>query len=390
LKKVAVSGGPPLTLCAVSAASALGASWNRDGTILFSNQFKLYRVADAGGAPTLLLAPDKKSGYVLPQFLPDGRHFIFVIGHQAGGQTIAAGSLGSKEITRLMQAGSNALYAPPGRLLYLNRSTLMARPFDAKALHFTGQAVPVAENVGEIFGILGDFSVSPSGVLAYRTAAGETEKSPKKMAWFNSKGKELGTVGQPGVYTDPALSPDATKLAVGVGEHMAGDLWVYDLKRGTASRLTFNPAGDEYPVWSADGKRIFFTSHRLGKRDIYQKSANGLGSTQQVLISKQPFKDLDDLSPDGRYAIYDTGPGGELWVLPLFGEKKPSVFIPGKFAAKNAKISPDGRYVAYESNETGRREIYVQTFPNTRANGRSRQAAGRSRCGEATVKNFFI
>jgi hypothetical protein len=168
LQKVALSGGLPQTLCAASVMRS--GTWNRDGTILFANDGNLYRVPDAGGTPTLVLAPDKAhqgTGYTLPQFLPDGRHFIFAIYGQAGGNTVAAGSLGSREITRLVQADSNALYASPGQLLYLSGSTLMARPFDAKALHFTGQALPVVENVGEAFGVLGYFSVSPSGVLAY-------------------------------------------------------------------------------------------------------------------------------------------------------------------------------------------------------------------------------
>ena len=361
LKKVALSGGPPLTLCPSDLG---GASWNRDGTVLFSNKDNLYRVPDAGGTPTLLLAPDKTrkgTGFYMPQFLPDGRHFIFDISGQAGGHTIAAGSLGSREITRLVQAGSQALYAAPGQLLYLQGSTLMARPFDAKALHFTGQAVPVAQNVGKFGGGLGYFSVSPSGVLAYQAVPIITKD---QMAWFNQEGKELGTLGPPGIYTDPAISPDGEKLTVEVGEQGKRDNWVYDLKRGTGSRLTFNPADDMNPTWSPDGKRILFTSTRKGPRDVYEKASNGLGSTQLVYASKQP-NNVNEVSPDGRYAIYDTGGSGptNLWVLPLAGERKPFAFVQGNFNAANAQFSPNGRYIAYDSSETGRNEVYVQTFP---------------------------
>jgi serine/threonine protein kinase len=361
LKKVALSGGPPQTLCAASVMRS--GTWNRDGTILFANDGNLYRVPDAGGTPTLVLAPDKAhqgTGYTLPQFLPDGRHFIFAIYGQAGGNTVAAGSLGSREITRLMQADSNAFYASPGQLLYLSGSTLMARPFDAKTLHFTGQAMPVVGNVGEALGVLGYFSVSRSGVLAYQAVAG-TGKD--QMAWFNREGKELGTLGPPGFYTDPAISPDGEKLTVEVGEQGKRDIWVYDLKRGTGSRLTFNPADDMNPTWSPDGKRILFSSNRKGPRDICEKASNGLGSTQLVYASKQA-KSVDDVSPDGRYAIYDTGGSVQinLWVLPLAGERKPIAFVQGNYAG-NAQFSPNGRYVAYTSNETGRSEVYVQTFP---------------------------
>jgi Tol biopolymer transport system component len=146
------------------------------------------------------------------------------------------------------------------------------------------------------------------------------------------------------------------------------DLWVFDLKRGTNSRLTSDPADDLNPVWTRDGNRIFFTSDRKGQRDIYEKRANGIGAETLVFESKQT-KSADDLSADDRYLVYDTGPTGglnELWILPLFGERKPFPFVQGKFNATPAQFSPNGRFVAYSSNETGRSEVYVQTFPEPR------------------------
>ena len=361
LEKVAFSGGPPQTLCAASVVR--GATWNPDGTILFSSRGSLYSLPEAGGTPVLVVSPDKahgETGYVLPQFLPGGRHFIFTI--VGKGFSVGAGLLGSKKITHLVAADSDALYAPPGELLYLTGSTLMARPFDANTLRFTGQAVPIAENVGQVQGApYAYFSVSPSGVLAYQTALSVKQN---RMAWFNRDGKELGKLGPPGIYECPAISPDGTKVAMDVGPEGKADIWVYDLKRGTGSRLTFNPAYDFNPVWSSDGKRIFFSSERKGQRDIYEKASNGLGTTQLVYASKVP-KSLNDVSPDGRYAIYDTGGAAtqELGVLPLGGDHKPFAFVQGKFSAANAQFSPNGHYLAYASNETGRSEVYVQTFP---------------------------
>ena len=318
---------------------------------------------DTGGAPALVAAPDaarKEAAFSSPQFLPDGRHFIVLV--DTGGEYfVGAGSLDSKTVEHLAQASNGALYAPPGYLFYLDRSTLMARPFDAKALRFTGPAVPIAQNVGELTNAgYGYFSVSPAGVLAYQTTA---STAPDEMTWFSRAGQKLGTVGQPDVSVTPALSPDGTKLAVGVGEEGKRDIWVYDLKRGTGSRLTFNAADNTNPVWSADGSRIVFSSNHDGQYDIYQQAANGLGSTEPVLQSKDRAKYLNDLSADGRYAIYDTGNDSQLWALPLFGEQKPFAFVQGSFKAGSAQFSPNGRFVAYQSNETGRNEIYVQTFP---------------------------
>jgi len=365
LEKVAVSGGPPQVLCK---ARGVGATWSKSGVIVFTELQQLFRVPDTGGTPTLVAAPDRarhERGYRLPQFLPDGRHFLFLIAPDfstaTSGFSIGIGSLDSKQVKRLSSTSSNALYAPPGYLLYIDQTTLMARPFDARGLKFTGQAVPIAGRVGRGGFGYGQFAVSQAGVLAYRTEAG-TPLS--QMVWVNRKGQNLGTVGQPGYYSDPALSPDGTKLAVSVGKAGKGDLWVYNLKHGTASRLTFNPADDINPVWSEDGSQIFFTSTRAGQHDLYQKSVNGLGKTKLLFASSQQSKSLEDLSPNGRYALYNTTYlPAQLWLLPLFGKKKPSEFIHGKVLARQARFSPHGRYVAYSSDETGSDEVYVQTFP---------------------------
>jgi eukaryotic-like serine/threonine-protein kinase len=365
LEKVAVTGGPPQILCETN--NTAGGDWGRDGVILFTNQGAIYRVPETGGAPTLVAAPDParhETAYRSPVFLPDGRHFLFDSSTGDFGQRfIAVGSLDSKGVERVAQASTNAAYAPPGYLFYMDRSTLIARPFDAKALRFTGQPVPLAENVDRSGGGYGFFAVSPAGVLAYTTESGV---APNQLTWFNRQGQKLGTLGQPNVYSSPALSPDGSQLAVGLGEPGKRDIWVFDLKRGTASRLNFNPADDATPAWSADGTRIFFSSNRSGDLDIYQKAADGLGGTQPVFQSRGETKVLEELSADGRYAIYTLPTGAtsaEQWVLPLFGDRKPFPFVQGGFGAHSARFSPNGRYVAYASDETGRSEVYIQTFP---------------------------
>jgi Tol biopolymer transport system component len=366
LEKIAVPGGAPQALCDDSGTFS---TWNLEGVILFASQGSLYRVPDTGGAPALVLAPDPmrhETRMSEPQFLPDGRHFLFVtvdtISHQL---SLEAGSLDSKQAEDLGPVGSDALYAPPGYVFYLNQSTLMARPFSARALRFTGPAVPAAQNVGSFAGsAYGYFSVSAAGVLAYQAVPAGANNL---LAWYSRTGQKLGTVGQPNLYTNPALSPDGSRLAVGVGPHGARDIWIYDLKRGTASRLTFDPADDLDPAWLADGSQVFFSSDRAGRVDIYQQAANGLGSTQPVFQSKDQNKYVDDVSADGRYVIYDTGAGAgatDLWALPLFGDRKPFALVQGsKYGAHSARFSPNGRFVAYDSNETGKMEVYVQTFP---------------------------
>ena len=363
LEKTEISGGTPQALCDVGSFG--GATWNRDGVILFARQGGLYRVPDTGGTPTLVLAVDPslvQGGYLFPQFLPDGRHFIYhETGEVSAGTFLGAGSLDSKTVEHVAKVNSEAVFAPPGYVFYVDQTTLMARPFDAGALRFTGPPVPVAQDIGStLYTTYAYFSVSPAGVLAYETTAGVLST---QMTWFNRAGEKLGTVGRPAYYTAPALSADGTRLGVAVGWFGKRDIWVYDMKRGTASRLTFSSTDNTNTAWSADGARIVFSSNRTGQFDIYQKAANGLGSEEPVFQSKQP-KHLDDLSSDGRYGIYDTATGNtELWGLPLFGDRTPFPFVQGNFSAICAQFSPNGRYVAYASTETGSLEVYVQTFP---------------------------
>ena len=363
LEKIAVSGGLPVALC--DARDATG-TWNRKGAILFASAGSIYRVPDSGGPPSLVLAPDAARqglAYQFPQFLPDGQHFVFEANTSTSGKGfIGVGSLDSSAVAKLEPISSVAFYSAPGYLFYTVKNTLMARPFDAGGLRFTGPTVPIS---GDVYRLPYDsyqvFTVSPAGVLAYRAG---TFAGAVQMTWFSRTGEKLGTIGRPDAYTAPALSADGSKLAYAVGQFEKRDIWVDDLKRGTASRLTFNPADDTNTLWSADGTRIIFSSNREGQYNIYQKAADGLGSSQPLTESKEKQEHIDDLSSDGRYAIYDTASGNEeLWTMPLFGDRKPFAFVQGSFGAKSAQFSPNARYVAYASTETGTLEVYVQSFP---------------------------
>jgi serine/threonine protein kinase/Tol biopolymer transport system component len=365
LDKVAVTGGSVEALCD---AHGGGGTWSRDGVILFADRDGLYRVPDTGGTPTLLFALDPAHqvvGYNHPQFLPDGRHFLVQVNTPATETNIlGAGSLDSKTLGHLARINSEVDYAEPGYLFYTDQSTLKAQPFDDKELRFSGPAVPIAQNIGQAGPSYGYFSVSSAGVLAYQSG---TNESLDAMAWFDRNGQKLGTLGQPGIYTDPRISPDGTRLVVVFRETFARttyDVWIYDLKHGTGSRLTFTTAFNDNPAWSPDGRSIFFSSKRNGKTGIYQKRADGMGNEQLVYESDQLGGGLDGLSPDGRYAMYmDLTPAQSEWVLPLGVGGKPFAWLRDSFKQDRAMFSPNGRYVAYASSETGRPEVYVQTFP---------------------------
>ncbi|HEV2348345.1 MAG TPA: protein kinase, partial [Terriglobia bacterium] len=382
IKRIDPRGGPVTVLNNTSPYE--DATWSRNGTILFAVppwvNGRIYRVSDAGGqaTPVTTLDPSRHEvSHDWPRFLPDGMHFLYFANSNAypQGNWVCVGSLESKKTNCLVRADSGALYAPEGYLLYLRGEALVAQPFDAKRFALTGDPVPIAQPVDPY-----SFSVSDTGVLAYQqgrasTISYEGGRSPtvgQQLTWFDRAGKKLGTVGPLGSYSNPALSPDATKIAVDIRdpEINTRDIWVFDLKRATASRLNSNPADEHSPVWSADGTRIFFTSDRNGQRNFYQKAANGLGDSE-VLFQSPDFKNTLALSSDGRYLLFNSFSGSQplngLWILPQFGAHQPVSFIGGKGDVAAGDFSPDGRYLAYVSNETGRREVYVQSFPEHRA-----------------------
>jgi eukaryotic-like serine/threonine-protein kinase len=378
LKKVSISGGYPQTLSEV--ARGYFGSWGTDGVIAFSGAGTntLSRVSEAGGAPSPMTTLDQSRGefvHTFPWFLPDGRHFLYGAVRAAGPRAerwVCAGSLDSKETNCLLKADSVAVYAPPGYLLYLRGGTLMAQPFDAKRLLVTGDAVPIASSAGS-------FSISANGILAY--VPGTSGEAGLQLQWFDRSGKKLGMVGQPADYSSPALSPDGAKIAVGIQSAGSGgrSIWIFDLKRGTSSRLTFDSADEFNPVWSRDGSQILFSSALKGTRDIYEKAAGGLGESQMVFESATQQKNVDDWSPDGRYVVYDiTAAPVSLWILPLFGDRNPFPFVQNIYSVRQARFSPNTRYVAFSSDETGNFEIYVQTFPARGGKWQVSTGGGRS------------
>ncbi|MGB6432012.1 MAG: hypothetical protein WBF06_15635, partial [Candidatus Acidiferrales bacterium] len=168
-------------------------------------------------------------------------------------------------------------------------------------------------------------------------------------------------------YCCPALSPDGTRLAVDILDPQLDtrDIWLFDLKRATPSRFTFDPTDEVTPLWSPDGGQILFTSTQTGHREIYEKAASGIGESQLVFGSKDQQKSVNDWSADGRFVVYDdTGSPTSLWILPLFGDRKPLPFVQDAYSAREAFFSPNGRYIAYTSSDSGIFEIYVQTFPD--------------------------
>ena len=370
LKKIAASGGVPADLCDASLSSNYG-TWGGGDVILFNKgDDSIYRVPAAGGEATQVTKADparREIYHFWPEFLPDGRHFLFTVGTSPREDSaLHVGSLDTGQSEPLLRLNSRAVYAPPGYLLYVREGALLAHPFDAAARRLTGEPVMVVERVGN-FGSIGNsyFSVSADGeVLAYQTGA-----SPSRLVWMGRGGDELGPVGQPDKYAWPRLAPDGQRLAVNVVSAKDGtnDVWVYDLARGTSTRFTLNPGQDNVPVWSPDGRRIVYAHDRDGPPHLFWKSLGDVSEAEMLLPATTSAPQIPfDFTPDGRFLLYgERHPktGNDLLILPLEGERKPQPFLRTPFNETHARLSPDGRWVAYISNESGRAEVYVQPFP---------------------------
>jgi len=350
LKKIDVSGGPPLTLC--DAPNDRGGTWSQDGVIVFSptTDSALQKVSDSGGTPiaaTVLAPGEVHRG---PVFLPDGRHFLFRAKKEEGAPgLIYVASLDSTDRKLLLNTNTGTVVYSQGHLLFLRGTTLMAQPFDARHLVLTGDAFPIAEqiqiqsNPNAGYGL---FSASSNGVLAYQTGTGTTAT---QLAWFDRTGKQVGKLGDSATYADLVLSPDEKRASVSISDGQQRDIWAYDVARGLRTRITFDPADELNSVWSPDGSWLVFNSRRKGHLDLYQKASSGAG-TEEVLLEDNRDKSPQSWSPDGRFILYtSSGPptGDDLFVLPLSGDRKPVPFLQTPFNEYDGQFSPDGRWVAY-------------------------------------------
>jgi hypothetical protein len=329
-------------------------------------------VSAVGGAPEPASKLDLNHGensHRWPDFLPDGKHFLYWSRNSRGTSEhmLYVGTPGSLQARPLIKSESMAIYAS-GHLLFMRDQTLMAQPFNASRLEVTGEPVPVAEHVAINGGTNRPvFSASQTGSLVFQS--GETGGG-WNLLWFDRDGKQIGSAAPRDRYFYPTLSADGSHLAAHIfGSQGTGDIWIFDLARGTKTRLTFGPALQTYPVWAPDGKTIFYSSNAKGPPHIYAKAADGSGSERAVLESNDTVENSASISPDGRYLLYlrralnDSQTGLDIWVLPLFGDGKPFPIVQTPFADMYPEVSPDGKWMAFQNSESGRVEVYITAFP---------------------------
>jgi dipeptidyl aminopeptidase/acylaminoacyl peptidase len=371
LKTIEIATGMVETIGA--AGEGRGGTWNQFDEIVFSpdRSQPLLRVSSHGGPVTAVTSLDatRDLGHVWPEFLPDGRHVLYHVqstNPERDGVYVVA--LGQPETTRVLDARSNASYAPDGSLLYVRNGRLLAQPFDQTGLRMIGTARPVAERVSQPYGFddKADFSASRTGVLAYRSG-GDAAGS---LVWLDRNGTRLTSVGEPALYAAPVLSPDERRIAVvRIGQDsrvFTSDIWMLDATTGAGERFTSDAAPDFEPVWSPDGRLLVFASTRGGTLRMYQKDTTGL--RDEALLEGAP--------PNGHpeawsrryltYSTFDARTRFDLWLLPVANRGEPRLLLRTPASEGESQVSPDGRLLAYASGKSGRLEVYVCEFPSMR------------------------
>jgi len=372
LKKVAITGGPPVTVSPVR-GNPRGATWSADGTIIFATNAAdtgLQRVPAAGGDPVVLTKPDRARGefdHVWPEFLPGGKAVLFTITPVNGAienAQIAVLDLRTGTSKVLIRGGSHAHYVPTGHLVYGVPGTMRAVAFDLGRMEVVGTPAPVLEGVVTTAFGGADVAVAANGSFVY-VSGGAGGGGQQTVVSVDRQGRASPLPGLPlDSYRDVRVSPDGARLALAT----QADVWTYDFVRATMSRLTTDPAPDSRPLWTPDGQRIVFTSARAGYPEMFWRPADGTGGDERLLARGRDLLDLraNGWSADGRQLLFTEVSQRIQCAIEQTAIDRPSdvkMLVKSEFCNDHSAVSPDGRWMAYDSSVSGRGEIYVERYP---------------------------
>ena len=376
LKKVAITGGPVVTL-GRPGGTAFGASWGADDTIVFATNDRatgLQQIAATGGEPTVLTRPDRARGeddHLWPEILPGGQAVLFTITATTGGRDqaqIAALDLQTGAQTVLIRGGRAARYVSSGHLVYAAAGRLHAVAFDLARLAVVGTPVMVQPEVPVPMN--GGWAVAADGTLAF--VSGGAATAERGLVWVDRQGLETPIPGAPPRnYAFPRFSPDGTRLAIYIPDREI-DIWLWDLARATLTRATFDPTVDIFPVWRRpNGRQLLFSSNRAGAVNLFAQAADGSGDVTRLTTSPN-VQHATSVSPDGTRLVFTETArttAQDVMELRLDGTGAVRTLVQTPDSERNAEVSPDGRWLAYEANYSGPYDIYVRPFPDTQSGG---------------------
>jgi Tol biopolymer transport system component len=374
LKKVPLTGGPAAKICDAEPLPG-GGSWNRAGTILFApgQGGTLYQVSADGGKPQPLFPLNKtrfERAHLWPQFLPDGKHFVFfVLSDSPDATGVYTGSLDSADYTKLFQSVTNAVYSPPavaesgshGYLVYIRDRSLMGVGFNASRLKLTGDPIPLQDDVGAVQSLsLAPVSVSGNAILVYQSVG----SASRQLSWMDRSGKPLVPVSEGGSWGPPRIAPDGSRAVVAKldPDKKKADLWMVD-EAGNATLFAGGPAHKASPVWSPYGWRIAYFSSLEGNYEIAASPA-AAGTKVETLFKSEQAAYPTDWSHDGKYLFFNVtteASKSDIWALSV-AARHAGPLLDTVYSEGWAALSPDGRWLAFQTDEMGRYQVYVQPF----------------------------
>jgi hypothetical protein len=375
LKKVAITGGSPVTVAQIDGAGPRGATWGDDDTIVFATgngAVGLRRVPAAGGEPVVLTRPNRDAGeanHIWPEILPDSNAVLFTILSTTGALAdaqVAILDLNTGERKLLLRGASHAHYVSTGHLLYMSAGGLTAAPFDL-ARREVGAPTPVLSDVLRTATGGGNFAVAGDGTFVYIPRSSAPSTPQRSLVLVDRFGRETAINAPPRAYIYPRLSPKGTQIVLDIRGAEVPDLWMWDMVRETLARFTLDPEVDQNPLWSADGRRVIFSSQRVdGVRALFWQAADGRGNAELLSEGERP-RVPTSVSPDGRYVIfYEQAVTRDIAMLDV-RTRHVEFLVRTPFQELNGAVSPDGQWLAYDSNESGTDELYVRPFPDVDA-----------------------
>jgi eukaryotic-like serine/threonine-protein kinase len=370
LKKIAKSGGSPTDL--VKIAVARGGSWGSKGTIIYSPDTGsgVWKIGEDGGTPTEITHAFNNAGepsHRWPQFLPDGEHFMFMIPDfgtpNGGGSKLFIGSINDGKYSKITDSDTNAIYVDPGYLIYVRSHSLLAQKFDAKTLRTLAPPFAITSDIELVLSVMrAEFAASLNGTILMGTTQAALQT---QLTWYDRNGKQLNTVGEPALQSNPRFSPDGKLLAFDSADPITNniDIFVADLQRDTRTRMTFRAAEETNPTWSPDGRSIYFRT--FGAHSEIDRIELSTAVTSKIVgMDERGDINPNSMAPDGESGLATYNHQDGTLVLKRFWKSQSKTDDFGSNNARNGMISPDGRWAAFSSSDTGISEIYVTSFPS--------------------------
>ena len=392
LIKVSITGGAPELICPLQNATR-GIFWASDNTILFGIvNDAIFRVPAAGGTPVRVTTLDSSGGEIshrFPQLLPDGKTILFTVKQNNittfDDAIIVAQKLDQTERRVLIRGGAYPKYLPNGYLTYMRGNAMLAVPFDVDHLEIKGTAVAV-EQGGWFLQGAGNATMdfSANGTLVFAPTGAQTGNA-NSLSWMDRHGSLSPLYDTLKPYTVALLSPDGQKIALGINA-ANNDIWVYHIARSVLSRITFGGGNNDFPIWSPDGKYIVYSAEKGKTQNLFRKPWDG-GGNEERLTTSPNLQVASSFAPDGK--VLSLNEKGDIWTLNMEGDHKAQPFIQSPANETDGLFSPDGKWMSYTSDETGKREVYVTSFPEHRGKWQISNGGGGGQLWSRDGKELF-